>query len=55
MKILLATDGSSSSDAAVDEIARRPWPAGSVVRVLRAIEPFNYVAPEAGMMTREST
>ncbi|HZS05639.1 MAG TPA: universal stress protein [Blastocatellia bacterium] len=38
MKILLATDGSECSDAAVAEVARRPWPAGSVVKVLSAAE-----------------
>lgn len=41
MKILLATDGSKYSDAAVHEVARRPWPAGTVIKVLSAIElPF---------------
>jgi nucleotide-binding universal stress UspA family protein len=34
MKILLAVDGSPCSDAAVKEVARRPWPAGSEVRVI---------------------
>ena len=38
MKILLATDGSPCSDAAVDEIARRPWPADSQVRVISVVE-----------------
>ncbi len=38
MKILLAIDGSPCSDAAVTEVARRPWPAGSSVKVLTAIE-----------------
>lgn len=41
MKILLATDGSACSEAAVNEVARRPWPAGSEVRVFSAVElPF---------------
>jgi nucleotide-binding universal stress UspA family protein len=39
MKILLAVDGSSFSDAAVDEVARRPWPANSEVKVLCVAEP----------------
>ncbi len=39
MKILLAIDGSPCSEAAVAEVARRPWPAGSEVRVISAIEP----------------
>lgn len=39
MKILLAVDGSECSKFAVDSIAQRPWPAGSVVKVISAIEP----------------
>jgi len=31
MKILLATDGSDCSKAAVDAVAERPWPEGSEV------------------------
>ena len=38
MKILLAIDGSACSHAAVDEVARRPWPDGSTVKVLTALE-----------------
>ncbi len=38
MKILLAVDGSPCSDAAVEEVARRPWPEGSTVKVLTAYE-----------------
>lgn len=38
MKILLAIDGSSCSDAAVREVARRPWPEGSLVKVLNVYE-----------------
>jgi nucleotide-binding universal stress UspA family protein len=40
MKILLAVDGSVFSDAAVEAVAQRPWPADSEVKVLTAIEPF---------------
>lgn len=39
MKILLAIDGSSFSDVAVKEIATRPWPAGSEVRIISVVEP----------------
>ena len=39
MKILLAVDGSNFGDAAVEEVARRPWPAGSEIKVLSVIEP----------------
>jgi nucleotide-binding universal stress UspA family protein len=38
MKILLAVDGSPCSDAAVEEVARRPWPEGSVVKVLNTFD-----------------
>lgn len=38
MKILLAIDGSPCSDAAVAEVARRPWPEGSLVKILTVLE-----------------
>lgn len=38
MKILLAVDGSAYSDAAVEEIVKRPWPPGSEVMVITAVE-----------------
>lgn len=38
MKILLAVDGSAYSDAAVEEIMKRPWPAGSEVKVITAAD-----------------
>jgi nucleotide-binding universal stress UspA family protein len=40
MKILLATDGSSYSDAAVSEICRRPWPEGTEVRIITVDAPW---------------
>ena len=39
MKILLAIDGSESSEAAVRAVTIRPWPAGSSVRVLSVAQP----------------
>jgi len=39
MKILLAVDGSDCSRAAVEEVARRPWPDGTQIRILSVIEP----------------
>jgi nucleotide-binding universal stress UspA family protein len=39
MKILLAVDGSPYSDEAVKEVARRPWPEHSKVRVISVVEP----------------
>jgi nucleotide-binding universal stress UspA family protein len=41
MKILIAVDGSTYSQAAVNEVARRPWPAGSSVKVISVMKlPF---------------
>lgn len=47
MKILLAIDGSAFSEAVVEEISRRPWPAGSEIRVLSIFEPPIPPTPEA--------
>jgi nucleotide-binding universal stress UspA family protein len=38
MKLLLAVDASSASQAAIHEVGARPWPAGSQVEVLTVIE-----------------
>jgi nucleotide-binding universal stress UspA family protein len=38
MRILLAVDGSTYSDAAIEEVAKRPWPPGSEVKVITAAE-----------------
>ena len=46
MKILLAVDGSSHSQEAVDEVSRRPWPSRSTVRVLSVIQPYTPPATE---------
>lgn len=41
LKILLAVDGSEFGDAAVEEIANRPWPRGSEVLVISVVHlPF---------------
>src|ERR1044071_2436040 len=39
MKILLAIDGSEFSDAAVKEVAGKPWPIGSEVKIISVAEP----------------
>lgn len=46
MKILLAVDGSPYSTAAIDEVARRPWPDGSEIRVLAVVQPYTPPATE---------
>jgi nucleotide-binding universal stress UspA family protein len=38
MKILIAVDGSESSDVAVEKVANRPWPADSVMRIISVAE-----------------
>lgn len=38
MKILLATDGSDYSKAAIEELARMPFPNGTKVRIVSAFE-----------------
>src|SRR5215471_5483262 len=37
MKILLAVDGSPGSVAAIQSVLDRPWPAGSIFRVLSCV------------------
>lgn len=43
MRILLAIDGSSSSEAAVNEVCRRPWPPGSEVRLVTVRSPVEMI------------
>jgi nucleotide-binding universal stress UspA family protein len=38
MKILLATDGSECSKAAVNSVAERPWPEGSELKIVSVME-----------------
>jgi nucleotide-binding universal stress UspA family protein len=44
MKILLAVDGSPFSAVAAESVSRRPWPTGTMVRVLSAVE---FIVPPA--------
>jgi nucleotide-binding universal stress UspA family protein len=46
MRVLLAVDGSPYSEAAVDEVASRVWPADSEIRVITAYELPLAPAPE---------
>jgi nucleotide-binding universal stress UspA family protein len=47
MKVLLAVDGSPCSEAAVAEVAARPWPAGSEFSVVSAYQLPMSPTPEA--------
>jgi nucleotide-binding universal stress UspA family protein len=50
MKILLATDGSDYSKAAVNSVAERTWPEGSEVKIVSATEIPNVPATEAWVL-----
>ena len=41
MKIMLAVDSSSASQVAVAEVAARPWPEGTVVDVVSAVDAYS--------------
>jgi hypothetical protein len=46
LRILLGVDGSPHAQAAVDEVVRRPWPTGSVIRVISVFQPYTPPATE---------
>lgn len=46
MRILLPVDGSEFSKAAIAEVARRPWPQGSEVRIIAVEESPVFVGVE---------
>ena len=46
MKVLLAIDGSSYSADAVRAVAAHPWPPGTVVKVLTAVEALIPTGPD---------
>ena len=47
MRVLLAVDGSPCSEAAVNELTSRPWPADTEVKVITAYEMPLAPTPEA--------
>ena len=49
MKILLAIDGSPCSETAVAEVARRPWPDDSQLRIISVVEPPGALTAEPYM------
>ena len=53
MKILLAIDGSPPSEVAIEEVAQRPWPTPSTVRILSVIQP--YVPPATEIVLAGAT
>ena len=58
MRILIAVDGSASSDAVIREAATRPWPEGTEMCLVTAVDPYFFTgAPllleEVQQRTRE--
>jgi len=55
MRVFVAVDGSSASDAVIREVARRPWPAGSEFSMVTAVDPYFF--PKAGVLdeTKQGT
>lgn len=49
MRILLGTDGSESALAAVRSVAERPWPFGTEIKIICAVEMFLPVEPGPNM------
>ena len=43
MKILVATDGSKYSEAALRSVAERPWPKRTKIKIVSVIDPFELV------------
>jgi nucleotide-binding universal stress UspA family protein len=50
MRILLATDGSNCSEAAVNTVAGHPWPEGSELKIISATEIPNVSTTEAWVL-----
>ena len=55
MKVLVAIDGSGHSDAAIEEIARRPLPARSEVRIISVVDTSYYPPVFPGEGTGDAT
>jgi nucleotide-binding universal stress UspA family protein len=56
MKILVGVDGSSASDAALQQVTLRLWPKGSEFQLVTAVDPFFFVrAPQLLDETKKST
>lgn len=48
MRILLSLDGSPSSNAALEEVCRRPWPPGSQLYVITVLSPIEFMILREG-------
>jgi nucleotide-binding universal stress UspA family protein len=53
MRILLAVDDSEYSDAAIKSVLERPWPSGSLVRVLCVAQVYMPLPSPYGMQAYE--
>src|SRR5262245_50725309 len=45
MRVLLASDGSAGAEQAAELVAAMPWPSGTTVEVVAAIEPMSTLVP----------
>jgi nucleotide-binding universal stress UspA family protein len=56
MRILIASDGSSSSDPILQEVASRPWPEGTEFTIVTVVDPFFFTrAPLLLQEAKEKT
>jgi nucleotide-binding universal stress UspA family protein len=55
MKMILATDGSENSVAAVRAVAQQPWPEGTEVKVMSMVSPLVYSIEEIGLFDSGGT
>jgi nucleotide-binding universal stress UspA family protein len=53
MRILLAVDGSPFSEDAISEVARRPWPPASEVKVVTAFQVPLIATPDVWSISQE--
>ena len=53
MRILLAVDGSSFSDAAISEVGSRPWPAATEIKIVTAFHVPITPSPEVWTISDE--
>lgn len=53
MRVLLAVDGSPCSEAAVQEVAARPWPSNSEFRIVSAFQVPPVLTPETWTIQAE--